>query len=590
MSRVLRHLSTITYRISGLAVPCLKSCWWPSLSGLALCLLMCFATGEARAAGGNDVALSERVDRIFANWSKPESPGLSVAVVREDQVVHLRGYGLASLEFNVPNAPSTVFHVASLSKQFTAFAIHLLAQDGQLSLDDEVRKFVPELRVEGPPITIRHLLHHTSGLRDQLNLLALAGLRLDDVITESAVLSLLWQQRQLNFEPGTEVLYSNSGYTLLALIVRRVSGQTLDEFAQRRIFRPLGMKSTHFHDDYGVPVKGRAYSYRRMRDGWRYVALSYSTVGPTSLFTTVEDLALWDANFAEAKVGGAAVAALQMPGRLADGKETTVASGLMRGRYRGLDVVEHSGSDAGYRAHYLRFPGGRLSVVLLGNAADIDSAGLARRVADVYLEGLPGVQALPTRAAPMEVPVRTSDLAPLVGHFEMRPGFVLHFTAEGSQFFAQATGQPRFELFPAAADRFFTKAFESSVRFDPPGTVGTVETATWTQNDRDQPLRRIVAESQPMADTAKACEGLYYSDELRTLYRLALDGGKLKLTYPRGELALTPAGENRFSASFPVGLVTLERNAKGLCNGLAVSNGRVRNLKFQRVNLVPRAE
>jgi CubicO group peptidase (beta-lactamase class C family) len=551
---------------------------------------MCFAAGAARATSEKDVALSERVDLIFANWSKPGSPGLSVAVLREDQVVHLRGYGLASLEFNVPNAPSTVFHVASLSKQFTAFAIHLLAQDGQLSLDDEIRKFVPELRVEGPPITIRHLLHHTSGLRDQLNLLALAGLRLDDVITESAVLSLLWQQRQLNFEPGTEVLYSNSGYTLLALIVRRVSGQTLDEFAQRRIFSPLGMKSTHFHDDYGVPVKGRAYSYRRTRDGWRYVALSYSTVGPTSLFTTVEDLALWDANFAEAKVGGAAVAALQLPGRLADGKETTVASGLMRGHYRGLDVVEHSGSDAGYRAHYLRFPGGRLSVVLLGNAADIDSAGLARRVADVYLEGLPGVQALPTRAASMEVPVRASDLAPLVGHFEMRPGFVLHFTAEGTQFFVQATGQPRFELFPSAADRFFTKAFESSVRFDPPGTVGTVETATWTQNDRDQPLHRIVAESQPMADTAKACEGLYYSDELRTLYRLALDGGKLKLTYPRGELALTPAGENRFSASFPVGLVTLERNAKGLCNGFAVSNGRVRNLKFQRVNLVPRAQ
>jgi CubicO group peptidase (beta-lactamase class C family) len=557
---------------------------------LIFCLLMCFAAGAVRASGENDAALSERVDRIFANWDKPESPGMSVAVLRDGQLVHSRGYGLASLEFNVPNAPSTVFHAASLSKQFTAFAIHLLAQDGKLSLDDEVRKFVPELRVEGPPITIRHLLHHTSGLRDQWNLLVLAGLRLDDVITESAVLSLLWQQRELNFPPGTEVLYSNSGYTLLALIVRRVSGQTLDAFAQRRIFSPLGMKRTHFHDDYGVPVKGRAYSYRRMRDGWRYVALSYSTVGATSLFTTVEDLALWDANFAEAKVGGAAVASLQLPGRLADGKETTVASGLMRGRYRGLDVAEHSGADAGYRAHYLRFTDGRLSVVLLGNAADIDSAGLARRVADVYLEGRPGVQALPTRAAPREVTVLASDLAPLVGHFEMRPGFALHFAAEGAQFFVQATGQPRFELFAAATDRFFTKAFESSVRFDPPGSAGTVQTATWTQNGRDQPLRRIIPESQPPADLAKACEGLYYSDELRTLYRLVLDGGKLMLVYPRGELALTPAGENRFYASFPVGLVTLERNAIGLCSGFAVSSGRVRNLKFQRVNLVPRVE
>ena len=267
---------------------------------LAACIT-CFAPA-ALAADPAPAA----IDKLFATWDKPDTPGAALAVVRDGKIVYSRGYGQANLEYGVPNAPSTIFHAASLSKQFTGLCIQILAQEGKLSLDDPVKKFVPELAVEGPPITIRHLLHHTSGLRDQWDLLTLAGLRLDDGITENDILGLLWQQKQLNFQPGDEDLYSNSGYMLLGLIVRRVSGQSLAAFAQERIFTPLGMKSTRFQESYGTLVKGRAYSYQRNRDGsYRYLALSFSNTGATSLMTTVEDMALWNNNFDEPRAGGA---------------------------------------------------------------------------------------------------------------------------------------------------------------------------------------------------------------------------------------------------------------------------------------------
>jgi len=546
---------------------------------VCLCLLLpvwVAAAGDERSA---------QVDKIFAAWDKADTPGLALAVLRDGQVEYSRGYGLAQLEYGVRITPSTVFHVASLSKQFTAFAIQLLVQDGKLALDDPVRKVVPELQL--PAITIRQLLNHTSGLRDQWSLLTLAGLRLDDVITEADILGLLAQQRELNFAPGDEELYSNSGYTVLALIVRRVSGLPLSSFAQQRIFGPLGMTSTHFQDSYGTPVKGRAYSYQRTREGYRYVALSYSNVGATSLFTTVEDLARWDRNFDVATVGGAAVqAAMLQRGRLNNGREINYASGLVIGRYRGLPIVEHSGADAGYRSHLLRFAGQHLTVLLLGNAAELNTGELSRRVADIYLEGTPGVE--PARVFPAEVELDARALQPFLGDFEMRPGFVLTFSAEGNRLQVQATGQPRFPMFASAEDRFFTKAFEAAVRFDPPATAGgVVATATWQQGGRDLPLKRVVRDT-PSAEALQACVGEYYSDELRTLYRLWVRDGKLMLRVPRGEMALEPMSlRDLFSAPFPVIALQLRRNAAGSCESFAVTTGRVRNLLFRRVLLMP---
>ena len=295
--------------------------------------------------------MAHAVDQLFAQWAGPDSPGASIAIIQNGKIVYSQGYGAANLEYGVPNSPATVFHLASVSKQFTAFAIYLLVQDGRLSLDDDVRKYLPKLHDFGKVITIRQLLHHTSGVREQWNLLCLAGWRPEDVITDDDVARLLFQQTELNFAPGDQFLYSNSGYTLLAMVVKQVSGKTLPAFAKERIFDPLGMAHTHFQDDYGIVVKDRAYSYARQPDGkYQYVALSDSTVGPSSLFSTVADLARWDENFYTGEVGGPALLAqMQEKGKLNNGEEIEYASGLEIGKYRGLRTVEHGGGAAAYR-------------------------------------------------------------------------------------------------------------------------------------------------------------------------------------------------------------------------------------------------
>lgn len=517
-----------------------------------------------------------RIDKLFAAWDKPDTPGAAVAVVQDGRVVFSRGYGQAHLEHAAPITPQTVFHAASLSKQFTAFAVHLLARDGKLSLDDDVRKHVPEMQVEG--VRIRHLIHHTSGLRDQWDLLMLAGLRLDDGITEGDILGLLFAQKQLNFAPGSDYLYSNSGYALLGLIVRRVSGQPLAGFAREYIFEPLGMRNTHFQEQYGTLVKGRAYSYRRAPQGWRYQALSYSNTGATSLFTTVEDLAKWDANLDSGRVGGPAVRqAMLATAALNDGRPNEYASGLFRGHYRGLPVAAHSGADAAYRSFYMRLPAQNLSVIVLGNASDIAAPRLAREVANLYLQDTPGLQPLPP--LPPEVPMEPRELSAYTGDFQFPQGSVISFAVEGTQLVGWPAGQFKVPLAALGDGSFFTRGSDTRLKFTGDGAV-------WHQDGRDVPLKRVARETPP-AESLQACTGPYYSEELRTLYTLSLAGGRFMLRFPRGESELKPVHRNLFAANFPFGTVSLQRNAAGRCESLRITTGRVRDLQFDRVRIVP---
>ena len=304
--------------------------------------------------------LHQRVDGVFAKWDSTVSPGCSLSVIRDGQIVYKRGYGMADLDHDIPITPETVFHVASISKQFTAAAIILLAQEGKISLDDDVHKYVTELPDFGAPITIRQLVHHTSGLRDQWALLGLAGWRYSlDLITDDDVLDVISRQKELNFTPGAEYVYCNTGFTLLAQIVKRVSSESLREFTLKRIFQPLGMKSTHFRDDHAEIVKHIAYGYveGEGENSYRLSVTNFDTVGATSLLTTVEDLAQWDENFYHPRVGGPDFVRQQLErGKLNSGKVIDYAFGLALGKYRGLPTVGHGGADAGYRADFLRFP------------------------------------------------------------------------------------------------------------------------------------------------------------------------------------------------------------------------------------------
>lgn len=341
----------------------------------------------AASAACGQPAIESKVDAIFAPWNKPGSPGAAVIATSRGEVLFKKGYGLANLEYAIPIAPSTVFHVASISKQFTAFAVVLLAQEGKLSLDQDIRKYLLEMPDYGRKITARHLIHHTSGIRDQWELLEMAGWRFDDVLTKANILKLLARQRELNFDPGDEYLYSNAGYSLLAEIVERVSGQPFPKFCHDRIFGPLGMTRTHIHLDHKMIVKDRAYSYFVKGPGFEHAPLNYANEGATSLFTTVEDLAKWMEYFRTRRtVGDKAIDQMTARGVLNSGKEIAYAFGLMHAEYRGLKTVGHGGADAGYRSHMAMFPEHAFAVAVLGNHPTMNTAVLAGRVAEVFLE------------------------------------------------------------------------------------------------------------------------------------------------------------------------------------------------------------
>ncbi|MFN3651765.1 MAG: serine hydrolase domain-containing protein [Armatimonadota bacterium] len=543
--------------------------------GLALLLLL--------TPGADAASLTRKVDRLFTLSAGKDGPGCAVAVVRDGKTVYQRGFGTANLEYGTHIRPDTPFHIASVSKQFTAFAVHLLAAEGKLSLDEDVHKYLPELHDFGKRITVRHLLHHTSGLRDQWDLLSLAGWRYEDVITEDDILSLVWRQRELNFEPGTEQVYSNTGYTLLGLVVKRVSGQSLREFCHERIFRPLRMEHTHFHDDHREVVPGRAYSYFPEPDGgFRHAPLQYANVGATSLFTTAEDLARWSANLDSGKVGGPAlVSAMLKKGRLQNGEETPYASGLVHGEHRGLKTVSHDGADAGFRSMFLRFPDERLTVVVLTNLGSFDPVHKAYQVADLYLEGrltpAPSPPPIPTSSG---VEVKPELLDTYTGEFRFPP-FLRSFERSGDALMVKEDGHLR-RLLPISETKFLVEGTNASFTFirDPAGGVSEVEFDWGFGSFKGQRFTRRVLTPEELAGYV----GDYYSAELNVLYSLKARDGMLVMCHPRGEMPLKPLQGEEFEGDFAVRF-TRGRDAR--VNGFVLDTGRARNLRFMRAVVRP---
>ena len=364
-----------------------------------------------------------RIDAVFSRYT-PQTPGCALGVFENGRIVLEKGYGLANIEYGVPFTPTTPTIMGSVSKQFTAGAIALLAEQGRISLDDDVRTYVPELPDYGKPITIAELVHHTSGIRDFWALVDAAGMRFDDGYGVGDVLSLAARQRHLNFDPGTEYNYSNTGYVLLGIIVQRASGESLRQFAAEQIFTPLGMHSSHFHDDHNEPVRGRAFAYGPAPGGgWRINVWNNDIVGQGGLMTTVEDLQKWDENFYTGRVGGARFLAQQLErGRLANGTQIAYAFGLEIGEYRGLSMVEHAGSTGGYRTAITRFPAQHATVVTLCNVSTADATGMGHRVADIVLAGrftkpIPQAARAAARQAGATISLPAAQVAPLAGTY-----------------------------------------------------------------------------------------------------------------------------------------------------------------------------
>jgi CubicO group peptidase (beta-lactamase class C family) len=354
------------------------------ISILGLCMISSCSQKD------RDQFLSERVDSLFAEWNNLNSPGCALTVIQNGGIIYKNGYGMADLEHNIPITSGTVFYLGSVSKQFVAMCLLLLEDEGKLSLDDNVRKYLPEFPKNDTPITIRNLIYHTSGIPDFETIWDIEGRDALNCISENEVYKLICSWKKLDFTPGEKQQYSNSGYFLAGLIIRKVSGKSLKDYSEEKIFNPLGMRNSQFLDDNTNIIKNRAFGYGPLLyGGFGNAIMRYDLVGPGGLYSNVEDLYLWDQNFYHNKLGKGGqdlINKMLTKGKLNNGSELNYACGQFFGNYRGTKTIQHSGAFGGYRSCFIRFPDKKLSVIILSNIAGFREREIAFEVADRFLK------------------------------------------------------------------------------------------------------------------------------------------------------------------------------------------------------------
>lgn len=516
----------------------------------------------------------------MAQYDRTDAPGVVVGVVQDGELVFAKGYGMADLTHNVPITPETVFNIGSVSKQFTAFAIALLESRGELSLDDPVRKYLPDVPEFEHQVTLRHLLTHTSGYREISNTLTMAGRDNRDG-THADAWRVLHGQPELQFAPGTRRLYNNIGYMLLAEIVEQVGGKPFDKWMEENVFGPLGMTHTGIKTEPGQIFSGSAENYEPAGESGFRTSRDAPKYGSTGVYTTVEDLAKWLQNFKEARVGGPEVIdRMQERAVLTSGETLNYALGIVIDEQRGLRRIQHGGSTGGFRAKLAYYPGLNAGVVVLSNRGDFDRS-TAYRVADIFFgEHMDGSREV---AHTEEGAAGSSALAPAlleryVGTFQSKGGPMFTFTREGETLFVQTfPGQPPIELVPLSDSAFKLAGADARVIFHP--TQGTsVDHGTFAVANR-YPLRRI-QRWVPAPEELRPYAGRYLNAELGTLYTLRVEGDQLVGQHPWGEeIALTPSEEDAFSGAPPLMDVRFERE-NGRVTGFSVSFGRTTDVWF----------
>jgi CubicO group peptidase (beta-lactamase class C family) len=527
--------------------------------------------------------LQDKIDSLFKRFNS-HTPGCAVAITKNGELVYKKGFGMANLEYDIPNMPSTIFHIASESKQYVAFCMLLLEKEGKLSLDDDIRKYLDFVPDFGKRITIKHLVYHTSGLRDQWQLLANAGWQLDDVITQDHVIKLVRMQKALNFEPGEEHLYCNTGYTLMAEIVKKASGLSLRDYADKNIFKPLGMENTHFHDDYQEIVKNRAYSYDSKGPGrYEHRVLSYSTVGATSLFTTVEDEAKWLMNFENGKVGGMdLVNHMHETGVLNSGKKLKYAFGLSIDEHKGWKAVGHGGGDAGYRTYALRFPEQRLGIIIFSNFGSYNPYGAAEGIADILLSSKE---------------VKRQDSMPAADSLKLKLMAGRYYTETGRQLYLvwhqgkiwsrspnQTSGGNAWNLSDAGDGNYKTETGES-IRIKNSGNADSVKQLVVEHPGGFNIYYRKPPKPVYTVEQLNKFAGKYYSPETEATYIIIVKNQKLYMQHRKyNEVVLEPFVPDQFSCSYWwMSNINFARNNKGAVTSFEVNSGRILHLKYQKL-------
>ena len=526
-----------------------------------------------------------RVDQLMVAYRGNDVPGGVVAVVQGGELRFAKAYGMANLTHGIPFTVETVSNIGSVSKQFTAFAITLLAERGALSLDDDIREHIPELPAFDELVTLRNLLNHTGGYRELYNMMPIAGWHSEDELARDMAVTIVQRQPALQTSPGSEFNYNNTGYILLADVVTRVTGTPFPQWMQEHVFGPLGMTHTMIRADRGQIVPHSAQGYVHADSGgFREAGDLAASYGAGGIYTTVGDLAKWLRNFHQPTVGNAhVIERMTTRGVLTDGDTIPYALGLFIGERRGLRQVSHGGADIAHRAMLMYYPEIDAGVVVLSNHAAFNGA-IPGQVATAFFQQHmePEEEDKPAPGEGVRVPNEVLDL--YTGRFEAEGvGLIITYTRDGSRFYAQATGQPEIDLVAESDSVFRYEDIAATVTFHQVGD--SVNTATHRQGGRELTLRRLPP-YEPTRAELEAYAGRYYSSELETFYTLAVVDSGLVAQHRmlEDDITLTAKAPDDFNGgAFFLRSVKFERSDDGTVTGFRVSNGRTRGVLFELV-------
>src|SRR5258708_29182402 len=546
-----------------------------SITSLSLLL----ASGLLCAAQNKPNMLPASMDWIFKSYNHSSGPGCAVSIIRNGKVIFEKGYGMANLEYDVPISRTTIFDIASVSKQFTGFAISTLIQEGKISPDDDIHQYLPDLPQFGKKICIRNLIHHTSGIRDWPQTLNYAGWRYDEIFSYADIMRMVKHQKELDFEPGSKFSYSNTAYNLLAAIIEKVTGKSLRAWEEEHIFKPLDMNATQVADDYNKIIKQRAASYYPRNNDFGVVPGALTAYGSSSIFSSVDDLNKWVIHFTNAIRSKDPVFTRLLEGdTLNNHEKVSYGYGLDVSNNRGVYTISHDGGWAGYRTLIMNFPNENLSLILLGNISDFDPTGYAYQVAGLFfndkLQPEPqreNMNNLPT------VPVDTMLAKKYTGTFQLGPGWYVTFTLGNGKLLVQANGEDKFSTEAKSDSVFWGPAYGSSMTFKK-GENGQGNPLKYRTIDakRIMPLQRRVSQLRQFT-------GSFYSEELETQYQISLVNDTLILHHMRlGDYTLDPDPVAEDQLAGPIGTLHFLRNDKHEITGFGLTGGRVRNIRFNK--------
>jgi len=532
---------------------------------------------------------SQAIDSLFLEWNKSDVPGCALGIIKDGKLIYANGYGIGDLEHDIEISPSSVFYIGSVSKQFVTFSILLLEEQGKLNLDDRIQKYLPDFPEYDTPLTIRHFIHHTSGVRDYLTLMYLKGRNYLDNTDVDEVYELIKKQKELNFSPGEKYLYSNSCYFMLAMIVEKAAGQSLKEFAHENIFQPLGMKNTLFYDDNTDLIKNRVFSYNKKRDedGFNNLIMRFDLVGSGGVYSSIDDLFLWDQNFYNNKLGKGGqniIHRMHEEGLLNSGESSGYAFALNNGTYKGLKTVSHGGALAGYRAQLMRFPEEKFSVIILANRGDANPTGKSFQIADILLEDNFSDKAqkkeIKTDRPEITNTLEEFTLNQLTGNYEIQAGVVFEINVKNDSLHVlQSWNKSSYNIINITGNTY-EMSNDPSIQLifsELKGDFAQILTVFRNGNKTTCKRKEKIEFSNLNLEDYT---GKFYSEELDVTYLLFLEDGILKLkiaNYDGQELNIYDT--DTFTSDD--NLVRFNRS-NGVINGFELDAGRVTNLKFEK--------